>query len=286
MIWYEGRRQWWGCALTGFFAAFAAASELPALSLVGLLGLGLLCKWPRQTLLFGLPAVLLVGAAALGTNYAAHRTIWPAYHYRQTGEDWQTNNWYNYTYQVGDRTIPSYWKKDTSSVNVRSTVDQGEPSRGLYILHCLIGHHGIFSLTPIWLFSLAGVLVMLRGPPQSGQDRALQGDGASQESGESLRAAGILVGTLSLTCLLFYLTRGTENRNYGGLTSGLRWMFWLAPLWLLAMIPVADWSAGSRSRRILAMFLLAFSVLSASYPTWNPWSHPWITHWLRHLDWM
>ena len=269
MIWYDGRRAWWWFAITGFFAAFAAANELPAVAFLGLLGLGLLCAAPRPTLLYGLPAVLVVAAGWFGTNYVAHRTFKPAYAFREPGKDWQTGNWYNYDYQVGNRTKHSYWKRDAASMQSRSAVDRGEPSLATYVTHCLVGHHGIFSLTPIWLLSLAGVIAMIfgRGPP-------------------SLRSAGMLIAIVSFVCLAFYLSRGTENRNYGGMTSGLRWMFWFAPMWLVAMIPAADWSAGSRTRRIFSGVLLCFSALSVSYPTWNPWTHPWLTHWLVHLQWI
>ena len=85
---------------------------------------------------------------------------------------------------------------------------------------------------------------------------------------------------LSLVCLAFYLSRPQIDRNYGGMTSGLRWMFWFAPLWLVAMLPAADRLAHSRAGRGLALVLLALSVLSASYPTWNPWTHPWLWNFL------
>ena len=75
------------------------------------------------------------------------------------------------------------------------------------------------------------------------------------------------------------------NRNYGGGTSGLRWMFWLAPLWLLTMLPMADILSRRRWTRALALVLLALSVLSASYPTWNPWSHPWLMNLTQNLNW-
>jgi hypothetical protein len=60
-------------------------------------------------------------------------------------------------------------------------------------------------------------------------------------------------------------------------------MFWLAPLWLLAMLPTIDAMGSRRWTRGLAMVLLAFSVLSASYPTWNPWTQPWIMDYLQYL---
>ena len=60
-------------------------------------------------------------------------------------------------------------------------------------------------------------------------------------------------------------------------------MFWFAPLWLVAMMPMADWMSRTRVRQLIAAALLTISVLSVSYPTWNPWTHPWIYRWLDHL---
>ena len=62
-------------------------------------------------------------------------------------------------------------------------------------------------------------------------------------------------------------------------------MFWLAPLWLLTMLPMADVLARRRWTRGLALVLLALSVLSASYPTWNPWTHPWLMNLSQYLGW-
>ena len=33
----------------------------------------------------------------------------------------------------------------------------------------------------------------------------------------------------------------------------------------------------------LAYLLLGFSVLSVSYPTWNPWTQPWLWNFLTYL---
>ena len=49
--------------------------------------------------------------------------------------------------------------------------------------------------------------------------------------------------TLAITaaCLVFFvLFRSEIDRNYGGQSCGFRWMFWLTPLYLLCLIPVAD----------------------------------------------
>jgi hypothetical protein len=68
------------------------------------------------------------------------------------------------------------------------------------------------------------------------------------------------------------------------MTSGFRWAFWMAPPWLIAMLPAVDAMAGRRWLRGIACVLLCFSALSVSYPTWNPWVHPWLTEYLLYLD--
>ena len=100
-----------------------------------------------------------------------------------------------------------------------------------------------------------------------------------------LRSFAAAVGAISLACLAFYIGQPAINRNYGGMTSGPRWLFWLAPLWLLLMIPMVDWMSSRRWTRGLALALLAASVLSASYPTWNPWVHPWLMDFAQYMNW-
>jgi hypothetical protein len=80
----------------------------------------------------------------------------------------------------------------------------------------------------------------------------------------------------------FYLYK---TRNYGGGTVGPRWLFWLIPLWLLTLLPAADWLAPRRRARGIALFLLAVSALSVAYPTWTPWRHPWLYNLLAACGW-
>jgi hypothetical protein len=254
-IWYDGERGFRYFAVAGFFAAFAAANELPALSLVALLGAALSWKAPRETLVGYLPAALVVAVAALGTNYLAHNTLRPPYAHRSTTD--RSDNWYDYSYVRDGRLRDSYWRHPLG-------IDQGEPSAARYALNATIGHHGIFSLTPVWILSVWGLALWWR----SGR-----------------RDAALFIGLLSLVCLAFYLSRPQVDRNYGGMTSGLRWMFWFAPLWLVALLPAADRLAASRAGRGAALVLLALSVMSASYPTWNPWVHPWLWNLLSHWGW-
>lgn len=242
-------------ALAGLFAALAVTNELPALAFFALLAGALLVQAPRETLLGFLPASLVVAAAALATNYVAHDSFRPPYMHRSVTDP--ADNWYDYSYVRDGKKRDSYWRNPVG-------IDRGEPSVARYALHATIGHHGIFSLTPIWILSVVGLALLWR-------------NGHRDWAG--------FIATLSLVCLVFYLTRPQADRNYGGMTSGFRWMFWLAPLWLVALLPAADRLAASRLGRGMALVLLALSVMSASYPTWNPWTHPWMWNLLESLGW-
>jgi hypothetical protein len=255
----DGERRWRYFLVAGLAAAFTAANELPALTLLAFVGALLLWHAPRQTIAGFLPGVVIVAVPYFATNWIAHQTLRPAYSFRSKTN--QEENWYHYTYTVNGQTRESYW------INPQG-IDRGEPSKALYALHALVGHHGVFSLTPIWLLSMAGMLMWLGAPDWSRRELA------------------IITILITIICLVFFIgLRPQEDRNYGGMTSGFRWMFWCAPLWLVVMLPAADRLARSTAGMTLAIVLLSFSVLSASYPTWNPWTQPWIYNWLVWTGW-
>ncbi len=259
-IWFDGDRRLRWFVLGGLFAGFMAANELPALALLGLMGLALICIAPGRTLLAWVPAVLVVAAGFFGTNWVAHRSLVPPYLHRG-GEG--PEDWYDYTYIRDGRLLESYW-------NDPQGVDRGEPYWPRYALHVLVGHHGIFSLTPVWLLSVVGAAVWL-----------------CRREDRRLRWLAVIIGLVTLVCVGFYLQpyKGALYRNYGGMTCGLRWMFWFAPLWIVAMLPAVDRMARRRWLRGLGLVLLAVSVLSVSYPTWNPWTHPWLMDLLVAAGW-
>ncbi len=162
-------------------------------------------------------------------------------------------NWYEYD--------GSYWTS-----GVKKGVDVGERSRGVYAFNMLIGHYGVFSLTPIWLLSLVGIGMMLFS------------------SERNMRGFAILVLFLTALCVAFYILRPLEDRNYGGVASGFRWLFWFIPLWLICLLPVADRMSGSRVWRGLALIMLAVSVISAGYASLNPWTHSWIYNYSEYIQ--
>lgn len=162
-------------------------------------------------------------------------------------------NWYDYE--------GSYWS------TARDGVDRGEASPWTYTLHAVLGHHGILSLTPIWLLSIGGVIAMVRGRPRG------------------FRIFGWMVIAVTGVCLLFYLSRPALDRNYGGVSCGFRWMFWFIPLWLICLVPAADRLLQTGWGRVIALALLAVSVFSAAYSAANPWSHPWFWQWGNYIGW-
>jgi hypothetical protein len=270
-IWSRGERRAGFFLAAGFFAALTATNELPAASFaVALLAL-LLLRAPGRILLLAVPAAALPVAAALATNYLAVGQLRPAY--SEFG-----GPWYEYA--------GSHWKIDPGQV--QHGIDWAFQSEGpaMYAFHVLIGHHGIFSLTPIFLLSAAGMIYgLVKLWPSSQRQDVLD---RKEEAGNRLPAAFLAV-TLLLTIVVvgFYIGGvNPRNRNYGGWTSGLRWLIWLTPLWLMAMLPVADWLARRRWGRGAAYVFLAVSVFSISYPGWNPWRHPWLYDVLQAPGWI
>ncbi len=244
--------------VTGMAAALTAACELPALAFLALLSLAFLVRWPKATFAWFSPAALIVIVAYFGANHYAHDSWRPPYMHRN-GDINAEDNWYLYTY-TDDKGVErsSYWTN-------RQGIDAGEPNKVVYALHALIGHHGVFSLTPVWILAMVGGLMWLA-----------RGGGLERE----LAAATI---SLTIICLAFYINRPLEDRNYGGMTQGFRWMFWFAPLWTITLLPAAKSLDCCRLGRAIALTLLAWSAMSAAYPTWNPWTQPWIWDWMEYV---
>jgi hypothetical protein len=250
--------------LSGFFAAFTACSELPALAFAVALGLTLLWFAPMRTLVLFAPAAAVPVAAFLLTNYLAIGQIRPAY--IEFG-----GPWYEYA--------GSHWSNPQGKTGIDFARNvEGRPE---YAFHVLLGHHGWFTLTPVWFFAAAGMIYGLVA-----RRRERDGNAGIEPDGERPRTAvPVLLYALTLVVSVvvigFYLVK---SDNYGGWTSGLRWLMWLTPLWLLCTLPVVDALANRRWGRWLGYLFLAVSALTASYPAWSPWRHPWLYRWLDSLE--
>lgn len=257
---HDGQNQWWRYFLVGLLSTWTAANELPAgLFVVIVLGALLVRDW-RKTLLFATPPAFLVTAAFFYTNYLA------------IGDPENPWQWSNFKpaylqkdmYQTDVDGETSYWKKENPNRSAIDALNDHPEPRWLYVLHSTIGHHGLFSLTPILVLAGFGWL------------RSLAGKDAK------LRGVGWVLGLLSLVVFSFYMFFTTEH-NYGGFCHGLRWMVWLTPLWLLFLPGGLDSLPDRRWIKPLCWTLLAVSILSVFDAVYNPWTRSWLHRILLYL---
>jgi len=225
--------------LCGFFAALTCCNELPA-ALFGLAIFLVLLRFDfKRTWLLFVPAALIPLMGFFITNYIATGGWKPFYMFYGTEK-------YVYEY-LG---VPSYWSDPRG-------VDKSRDSVATYIFHCLIGHHGVFSLSPILLLMLPGYYFGTRN-----KISVLRG----------IHFMGIL---LTVAIFAFYWKR-TENYNYGGVSVALRWVLWLTPFWLLA---IAETIETFRNRRWLPAVIILLG-LPSLYSAWGPWQTPWQQPWI------
>lgn len=236
-------------ALAGIFAGATFTLELPAALLVAVFGALLLKANPKRTLTVFVPAVLIPVAAYVALNCVVTGSLSPFY--SSYGSD-------KYVYE--HEGIPSYWSNPQG-------LDRNLDSPLMYFVHCTIGHHGLLSLTPVWLLTLVGWFGWRRWP-------------------ECRTRSMLWVGAVVTAIVFgFYLTR-TQNYNYGGNSVALRWMLWLVPLWLIAMVPVFDEWGSRRGFQIVASVLLAASVVTAQLPGSNPWQSTWLLTLMERWGWV
>ncbi len=307
--------------VAGMAAAFGVSCDLPSLSwLVAILGLFLVRMGWWSVIPYSI-GVLPIAVAFCLTNFWAHGEIVPAYAHRNVGpiitsvardegasqpnlkqliealsdagkpveglsilepaarldnlelcdptktlryavveEDrkWticEWGDWYDYP--------GSYWVK-----NQPKGVDKGEPSQWTYAFHVLLGHHGILSLTPFWCIGLWGSLLLLR----------------SQDAG--LRWLNLAILSVTVVCLGFYILRPEIDRNYGGVSCGFRWAFWMIPLWMVPTLEGIRSFRRSAWLRRIAEASLCVSIFSSCYPWSNPWVHPWLFQLLSYYGWI
>ena len=235
--------------IAGFWAALVPCCELPG-ALFGLLLFLLLCRCSlKRTALFFVPAALIPLGAYFLTNWIATGGWKPFYLYYGTEK---------YLFELDG--VKSYWHEPRG-------MDQSLDSSFTYFIHCTIGHHGIFSLSPIFLLML---VTWCR---------------RSWWEFSRLRPAIWLGALLTVVVLAFYLTR-TQNYNYGGNTFGLRWMIWLVPFWTLSLVPAIERCCVARHRILVVLLLLSGSVFSSMAAARNPWASSWVFDQMDQAGWI
>ncbi|MEZ6060309.1 MAG: hypothetical protein R3C19_08115 [Planctomycetaceae bacterium] len=252
----QAGRDFW---IMGLTAALTCCFELPA-ALFGIVAFLFAVRVDvSRSLTCFVPAAVIPLAAFFVTNWLATGGIKPFYAYYGQEQ-------YVYVHEG----VPSYWSNPKD-------LDANQESTPVYLFHCLIGHHGILSLTPVFLLTLAGWWM-----------------GAVRQEWRSLKFVLLTGAGLSLAVLGFYLTK-TANYNYGGNSSSLRWMLWLVPFWWYGMIPAVVWITDGRpsqrpSQRaalsVVIGMLLAMSVFTASWSLSKPWKPSWLYSVMEQAGWI
>ncbi len=240
----------WEFALAGAAFGFCVCNELPSAAFVGLVFLLLWSQVPRSMWVLMVVAFCVPVAMFLWTNYDATGGWRPFYSYYGTEK-------YNFIHEG----IPSYW------MNPRG-IDANKDGFGVYLLHCTIGHHGWFSLTPAFLWTL-----VVWGVPKI------------REAGDNTGRWAFLTGWVSVIVFAFYMLK-TENYNYGGGSVALRWMQWLAPAWVLVMLPAIEVLGKNRFARVAMLASLAVSVVFAWCPSDGPWKQSSLFTFMEKAGWI
>ena len=144
----------------------------------------------------------------------------------------------------------SYWNRE-------SGIDALREPKHIYGFHVLFGHHGLFSMTPVFAFAVFELYRAIR--------QRLQ-----------LKAEAWLVASASAVLVVFYIF---YSHNYGGWCVGMRWF---VPIMPLLCIFCAVWlDRVVLSRLQLWLFAAAFAVSAFhvqdamdgpfQYSVWHNW---------------
>jgi hypothetical protein len=222
----------WHWPLAGLVLGLLPAIDMPGMAISGALALYLFSYDKKKTLLWFLPALLPGLIVHLFLTYEISGSFRPFY------------------FNSALKTFKQFYFKQPGGID-----GLNEP-KWLYAFNTLLGHHGLFSMTPIYCF---GGYELVRSLAK-----------------RRLLAESLVCAASVLAFLIFFIWR---TRNYGGWCVGMRWYVPIMPLLLLYF---GVWIDRVRVTRLLwALVLLCFSVscfnvqdaLSSpfQYSVWHNW---------------
>jgi len=144
-------------------------------------------------------------------------------------------------------------------------IDALSDTKLVYLANILIGHHGFFLLTPVLALCLIGLVRQL----------------CHKESPRR----GLAAFTLLLTAAIVAVYTVKTN-NYGGVTQGFRWLFWLIPMWLLFLPEGVQPFSQRRSAHVICYIALAVSMISVADALRKPWGDSWADRLFHALGWV
>ncbi len=278
-IWYDNAQSLIWYILAGTFGALAFICEIPALSVLAVVMGAMLIRSPKRMLIGAvLPVVIILGAYFHTTHMVTgkYKPIPSQFEddpgiYRYPGSYWHPNK-YN---PGGSRGIDALMTPEQAEEDPERAKQDGIiiEEKSVYIMHMLVGHHGFFLLTPVFLIALLGLFANLI---------------RSDERARPLLAL-VTLGLTTAVVLFFGLV--ASSRNYGGVAQGMRWMFWTIPLWLLMLPAGASILSRVKVGRAVCYMLLAVSLFSVYWAlprvddaTSHPFSNSW-AHLMFRKDW-
>jgi hypothetical protein len=222
----------WHWPLAGLVLGLLPAIDLPGLAISGALGLYLFFVDKKRALLWFLPALLPGLCLHLALTYDISGSFKPFY------------------FNSGLKTYKQFYFRTASGI------DGLREPKLLYAFNVLLGHHGLFSMTPLYFFGLYELIRSIKV--------------------RRLLAESLVCAVTIAAFLAFFILR---SHNYGGWCVGMRWLVPIMPLLLLYF---GLWVDRVRiTRPLWALVLLAFSVscfnvqdaLSSpyQYSVWHNW---------------
>lgn len=135
----------------------------------------------------------------------------------------------------------SYW-------NNPQGLDSLQEPKWIYGFHILLGHHGFFSMSPLFLLSVWGFIRR------------------NQYSATPLPYffTAILLGSLSI---FFYVLLKTHN--YGGDVIGMRWLFPAMPILGFMILPAVEYLQTQKYGKWICILLLILSTPSVGEMMWK-----------------
>jgi len=209
----------------GFSAGLLPGLDLPSLFIATTIGIYLLTYDPKKTLTLFVGAAVPPLLAHFIVTYIATDSIFPIYLRKEL-----------YQYEG------SYWVKPRG-------IDALDEPKYIYGFHMILGHHGLFTITPPFVFSAIALYRMIR-----------------ERQRGFLEA--VALGGVSLFLVVFYMF--TTN-NYGGSCVGFRWLIVVNPfLWIF----FAKWIDMVEMRKWM-WALVVLSLMGAQFHVHDAIRSPW-----------
>lgn len=148
----------------------------------------------------------------------------------------------------------SYWTSPTG-------IDALHQPKHIYFFHLLLGHHGLFAMTPVFILGAWSIVSSI-----------------ARRAGR--RPEAVAMGIPLLASLIFL---GIRTRNYGGVCAGLRWMIVAMPMLFLFAGSWLDRHRSSTAAKVLFVVLVLAGIVVAADVPWagaGPWHH---SAWHRYV---